>query len=85
MAITKKPGRKIEPKDEEQAAASFIAGAGTAQTPAVHAPGGDSKRTPVLVRFDPKLLALVDAEAKRRGISRSAWIQFTISKAIEEG
>jgi hypothetical protein len=31
------------------------------------------------------LLAKVDAAAKRRGISRSAWIQFTVSRALDAG
>lgn len=37
-----------------------------------------------MVRFDPQLLMAVDAAAKRRGISRSAWIQYTLSQALEE-
>ena len=37
-----------------------------------------------MVRFDPALLARVDRAAKRRGVSRSAWIQFTLSKALDD-
>ena len=37
-----------------------------------------------MVRFDPQLLMAVDSAAKRRGISRSAWIQYTLSQALEE-
>ena len=32
-----------------------------------------------------KVPAKVDAAAKRRGISRSAWIQFTVSRALDAG
>jgi predicted HicB family RNase H-like nuclease len=37
-----------------------------------------------MVRFDAKLLARVDAAAERRGISRSAWIQYTLSRALDD-
>ena len=37
-----------------------------------------------MIRFDRALLARVDRAAKRRGISRSAWIQYTVSRALDE-
>jgi metal-responsive CopG/Arc/MetJ family transcriptional regulator len=37
-----------------------------------------------MIRFDRTLLARVDRAAKRRGISRSAWIQYTVSRALDE-
>lgn len=39
----------------------------------------------ILIRFDPQLLERVDTAVKRRGISRSAWIQFTLSRALDQG
>jgi hypothetical protein len=82
MAIAKRPGSK--PLAEEDAAEKFIPGAGapvmTATADAEPAKG----RIATMVRFDAALLAKVDAAAKRRGISRSAWIQYTLSQALEE-
>jgi len=37
------------------------------------------------MRFDPHVLEKVDAAAERRGISRSAWIQYTVSRALDQG
>lgn len=72
MAIAKKP--KVGHTDTQ--AARFIAG--------VDKPAGKDKRVQTTLRFDPALLKHVDSAAKRRGISRSAWIQYTISKALDE-
>jgi predicted HicB family RNase H-like nuclease len=35
-------------------------------------------------RIDKELLARIDAAARRRGISRAAWINFYLSKCAEE-
>jgi predicted HicB family RNase H-like nuclease len=81
MAIVKKPQRNqtdIGSITTEQAAATFIAGAAPAKPPMKRA-----RKIPILVRFDPQLLARVDQAAERRGISRSAWIHFMISRALE--
>jgi hypothetical protein len=78
------PGRKPI-RDKENAAAKFIEGAS-----AVHivSPSSETvagvKRTPAMIRFDTALLARVDKAAKRRGVSRSAWVAFTLSKALDE-
>jgi predicted HicB family RNase H-like nuclease len=76
MAIAKKPNSK--PASDADAD-RFIARAGAAET------AGDSKRgrVPTMVRFDADLLEKIDAAAKKRGISRSAWIQYTLSEAVE--
>jgi hypothetical protein len=82
MVIAKKPGRRTmntQPADAEKAAEAFIAGAGGAPEQA------DPRKTPVMIRFDRDLLARVDAAAKRRGISRSAWVQYTVSRALDTG
>jgi predicted HicB family RNase H-like nuclease len=84
MAIAKKPQRHqtaTMSSQREQAAEDFIAGAdqGHAATPA------ETRKVPIMMRFDREVLARVDAAAKRRGISRSAWIQFTVSRALDQG
>lgn len=74
MAIAKKPKRPSPATHEERVASQFIAGA---TKPKAH-------KTPTTLRFDPDLLDRIDAEAKRRGISRSAWIQYTLSLALDD-
>jgi hypothetical protein len=81
MAIAKRPDRHrspiAPPPQDDDAAASFITGA-EAQTPPK-----DTHKIPILVRFDRELLTRVDQAAKRRGISRSGWIHYQISRALE--
>ena len=83
MAIAMKPKRRQTAiiSQREQAAEDFIAGAaqGNAATPA------ETRKVPIMMRFDREVLVRVDAAAKRRGISRSAWIQFTVSRALDQG
>jgi hypothetical protein len=83
MAIAKRPNRNTpnihQQADPETAAAAFIAGAGDVSKQA------DVRKTPVMIRFDRELLGRVDVAAKRRGISRSAWVQYTISRALDTG
>jgi predicted HicB family RNase H-like nuclease len=82
MAIAKKPGSKqttgAPPSDEQ--AEKFISGA-SKSAPAEE----DAKKAPVMIRFDPELLKRVDTAAKHRGVSRSAWVQFTLSRALDQG
>jgi len=75
MAIAKKPHRQQTATAEDRAAERFITGAAK--------PKAGAKRSPTTLRFDPELLARIDAAAKRRGISRSAWIQYTLSQALD--
>jgi len=88
MAVTKMPGRKPAPT-QEAAAAKFIEGASASVriVPAVAdisatVPG--IRRRPAMIRFDAALLARVDCAARRRGVSRSAWVAFTLSKALDD-
>jgi hypothetical protein len=90
MAIAKKPGNRSALDVGDAAAERFIAAA--APQPAVQpsdrqepiAAVSKLRRKPAMVRFDAKLLARVDAAAERRGISRSAWIQYTLSRALDD-
>jgi predicted HicB family RNase H-like nuclease len=82
MAIAKKPKSNQKASSElntEQTAEAFISG--TTEEKAKP----PTKKIPIMMRFDPSVLEKVDAAAKRRGISRSAWIQFTVSRAIDHG
>jgi uncharacterized protein (DUF4415 family) len=84
MAITKKPTRNqtaITPQDQDRAAQAFISSAGQPPAPAAET----AKKVPLMVRFDADVLRRVDEAAKRRGVSRSAWIQFTVSRALDQG
>ena len=81
MAIAKRPDRNhvtlaTQPQDDH-AAEAFITGAGEAT------PVKNTRKVPILVRFDRDLLVRVDRAAKRRGISRSGWIHYQISRALE--
>ncbi|MEZ4614353.1 MAG: CopG family transcriptional regulator [Caldilineaceae bacterium] len=83
MAIAKKPIRNhnaIVAPHKEKAAEAFInaAGKATVTTTAV-------AKKPIIMRFDTEVLKRVDSAARRRGISRSAWIQFTVSRALDQG
>jgi hypothetical protein len=84
MAIAKKPLRNQSDAPgpgSEKAAKAFIEGAGRT------AAGGqaDARKVPAMIRFDRDLLERVDAAARRRGVSRSAWVQYTLSKALDGG
>jgi hypothetical protein len=88
MAVTKMPGRKPIP-NQEAAAAKFIEGASASVriVPAVantSAAVSETRRRPAMIRFDAALLARVDRAARRRGVSRSAWVAFTLSKALDD-
>ena len=74
MAIARKPNSK---PSADADAEKFIAA--SAQPEAKETKG----RVATMVRFDAALLEKVDAAAKRRGVSRSAWIQYTLSEALE--
>jgi predicted HicB family RNase H-like nuclease len=85
MAIAKKPKRNRSAAQQEApdvAADKFISGADARHDEPSQE---DSKKVPIMVRFDRDVLQRVDAAAKRRGISRSSWIQFTVSRALDQG
>ncbi len=82
MAIAKKPkgDQKASNKpNTEQAAEAFISGTKEEEAKP------STKKIPIMMRFDPFVLEKVDTAAKRRGISRSAWIQFVVSRALDQG
>jgi hypothetical protein len=84
MAIARKPASSRF--DPEKAAEAFIQGGANLQTTGEADRGpseGKSRKTPIMLRFNAELLRRVDAAAKRRGISRSAWIAFKVSEALD--
>jgi predicted HicB family RNase H-like nuclease len=84
MAIAKRPLRNQKDASgpaSEKAANAFIEGAGRT----VGEGQTDTRKVPAMIRFDRELLERVDAAAKRRGVSRSAWVQYTLSKALDSG
>jgi predicted HicB family RNase H-like nuclease len=85
MAIAKNPKRDHSAAKDiigDVAAEKFIAGAESSQEEARQA---DHKKIQTTLRFDRSLLQRIDAAAKHRGISRSSWIQFTLSRALDQG
>ena len=77
MAIAKKPNGHQPGIAAEKAAEQFIAGA-------EHQSTKRERKTPVLIRFDPDTLKRIDQAAKRKGISRSAWVHFMVSRSLEQ-
>jgi hypothetical protein len=83
MPIAKRPqtARNVPPDDS--AAEAFISGA---EKKTVNANQPRRKRKErVMIQFDEKVLERVDTAAERRGISRSAWIQYVVSRALDQG
>ena len=74
MAIVKRPNRN--PSDSDKTDRFITSG---------HPGTGDKadKRIPVIVRFKPALFAKIDESARRRGTSRSCWIQMFLLRAID--
>ena len=79
MAVQRKP--KSNTDDIDMAAAErFISGAAA---PAISSISDKQRKVPVALRFDPDLLAAMDAMATRRGMSRNAIISYWCSKGVE--
>jgi predicted HicB family RNase H-like nuclease len=84
MPIAKRPQNtsKAQPTDEA-AANAFIEGAG--KPAAIDTSPRRKRKERVMIQFDEKVLDRVDTAAERRGISRSAWIQYVVSRALDQG
>jgi predicted HicB family RNase H-like nuclease len=80
MTITPTPKRssaKPAPaRDQERREAEFIEAAAPRSQP--------SRKTVVQIRLAPALLEQIDREAQRRGLSRSSWIQYTLSEHLDQ-
>jgi hypothetical protein len=87
MAIAKKPKSNTtasSAQTDDPRAVAFITGADKPAAP-TKPPEPEPSKTPVMVRFDSSLLRRIDEAAKHRCISRSAWIQSTLSRALDSG
>jgi hypothetical protein len=88
MAITKRPrsgtSRIPSGDDQERKIEAFITGARAGTEPETE-PEADPKRIRVMMRFDPSLLQRVDAAARRRGVTRTAWLHMVASRALDQG
>ena len=82
MAIAKKPIKYTSENhpQQEKVIEAFISGSSNSPEKKPR-----ENKKPIMIRFDPVLLNKVDQAAHRRGISRSAWIQYVISRAIDQG
>lgn len=86
MAIARRPNsNRLIPSvvGQDKAAEVFIHGAGGRDLPVGEVALDGPRKTPIMLRFDAGLLRRVDMAAKRRGISRSAWIAFKVSEALD--
>ncbi len=78
MAIAAKPrGRQAAIPDAK--AGAFINGAGKGDI------SQEANKIVTTLRFDPELLKTIDAAAKKRGVSRTAYVMMAVSRAVEEG
>ncbi len=68
----------VKPADEAEA---FIAGRGMKAPQPVTAM--EPEKAVVNMRFDSVLLGRIDADAKRLGISRTAWLHVAAAKGLE--
>ncbi len=82
MAIAQRPKSK-QPTAPQDKAEAFIAGATTKQGDI--SLSAEEAKIVTTLRFDPALLRQIDAAAKKRGVSRTAWIMMAASRAVEEG
>ncbi len=83
MPIAKRPTIAAiidQPVDDKQIEA-FISGNGKETTPP--SVPVDTKKKPTPVRFDPEMYPRIDAAAKRRGLSRAAWVRLVVNQALE--
>ncbi len=80
MPISRKP--KNEAVKAERAIDEFIGGAIKNETKS----DKESGTKPSLIYWEPELLQKVDAARKKRGgVSRSAYVQMLVARALEQG
>ena len=78
MAIAKKPSPPIADTNDKKAS-DFIDAAEKQKKEA------GIKNIPVLIRLAPGVLDKIDECAKKRGVSRSAFISFLVGRGIDQG
>jgi predicted HicB family RNase H-like nuclease len=83
MPIAKRPQAAHNVQPDDSAAEAFISGA--EKKAAKDNRPKRKRKERVMIQFDDKVLERVDSAAERRGISRSAWIQYVVSRALDQG
>jgi hypothetical protein len=86
MAIAKRPNsnqNKAITQKDEKAVEAFITGAAK-KTERAEEAAESTKKTGVMIYFEPDLLKRIDIAAKKRGVSRSAWVGFIASKMLDQ-
>ena len=81
MAIAKRPKQHrsdTASTQTEEAAERFIQGG-----PSPTQEAKRQKKEPVIVRFDPGQLAIIDRKAAALGLSRAAWVRMAIARILE--
>jgi hypothetical protein len=81
MAIAKKPVQHrtdIGPTPTDVVADRFIHGGGAPQPEA-----RKQNKEPIVIRFDPAQLAVIDRKAAGLGLSRSAWVRMVINQVLD--
>ncbi len=81
MAIAKKPvphPTDIGPISTDIIAERFIHGG----TPPISV-GKKQNKEPIIIRFDPAQLAVIDRKAAGLGLSRSAWVRMVVTQVLE--
>lgn len=84
MPIAKRPQKADTPQPADEAAIEAFIG-GAEKQPAQEGTSKRKRKERIMVQFDDKVLERVDQAAERRGISRSAWIQYVVSRALDHG
>lgn len=87
MPIAKRPQHANTMLQDDAAAVAFIDAAGSQSTDAPKPARGKKirgKKIRVMAQFDEKVLARMDAVCARRGMSRSAWLQYLVSEALAQ-
>ena len=76
MVVSAKP--KPRPRPTSQQEKEFIDNASATKKPATKKPLATT------LRFSPEFLAQIDAAAAGRNVTRSAWIKYALSRALEQ-
>jgi hypothetical protein len=81
MAIAKRPVQHrtdIDPTSTDVVADRFIHG-GAPPLPAAK----KQIKEPIIIRFDPAQLAIIDRKAAGLGLSRSAWVRMVVTQTLD--
>lgn len=81
MPISPNPKRRTQPKEDERAIDALIAQGGAPASAPEAAEASALK--PIMIRFPRHILSAVDTEAKRLGITRTAFIVQSAARELD--